>query len=144
MTFRKIINKSYLIIILSIIFSFVFPGCGLYYDYGDAGDSGEVEDGSGMFVKEVIDGDTIVLSNGSRVRLIGINTPEYGMYFFEEAREVLEAIVLEREVSLEKDITDKDKYGRLLRYVYTGNLFVNLEMGKRGFANAYTYPTDVK
>jgi micrococcal nuclease len=144
MTFRKIKSKSYLIIVLSIIFSFVFFGCGLYYDYEDAGDSGGVEDGSGILVKEVIDGDTIVLSDGSRVRLIGINTPEHGMYFFEEAREVLEAIVLGREVILEKDITDKDKYGRLLRYVYTGNLFVNLEMVKRGFANAYTYPPDVK
>src|SRR4030043_963995 len=144
MTFRKIINKSYLIIILSIIFSFVFPGCGLYYDYGDTGNSGEVEDGSAILVKEVVDGDTIVLSDGSRVRLIGINTPEYGMYFFEEAKEVLEAIVLGREVILGKDITDKDKYGRLLRYVYTGDLFVNLEMVKRGFANAYTYPPDVK
>jgi len=144
MTFRNKINKFYLIIILSIIFSFVFSGCGLYYDYGDTGDSGEVEDSSGILVKEVIDGDTIVLSDGSRVRLIGINTPEYGMYFFEEAKEVLEAIVLGREVTLEKDITDKDKYGRLLRYVYTGNLFVNLEMVKRGFANSYTYPPDVK
>ncbi len=144
MSFRKIINKSYLIIVLSIIFSFVFLGCGLYYDYRDASDSGGVEDGSGILVKEVIDGDTIVLSSGSRVRLIGINTPEYGMYFFEEAKEVLEAIVLGREVILEKDITDKDKYGRLLRYVYTGNLFVNLEMVKRGFANTYTYPPDVK
>ncbi len=95
-------------------------------------------------VKEVVDGDTIILSDGSRVRLIGINTPEYGMYFFEEAREVLEAIVLGREVVLEKDISDTDKYGRLLRYVYAGNLFVNLEMVKRGFANAYTYPPDVK
>jgi len=144
MTFRKIINKSYLIIVLSIIFSFVFSGCGLYYDYGDADDSGEVEDGSAILVKEVVDGDTIVLSDGSRVRLTGINTPEYGMYFFEEAKEVLEAIVLGREVILEKDITDKDKYGRLLKYVYTGDLFVNLEMVKRGFANAYTYPPDVK
>src|SRR4030042_4479056 len=122
MTFWKIINKSYLIIVLSIIFSFVFSGCGLYYDYGDNGDSGEVEDGSGILVKEVVDGDTIVLSDGSRVRFIGINTPEYGTYFFEEAREVLEAIVLGGEVSLEKDITDKEKYGRFLRYVYTGNL----------------------
>jgi len=37
-----------------------------------------------------------------------------------------------------------DKYGRLLRYVYTGNLFVNLEMVARGFANTYTYPPDVR
>ncbi|MFA5015256.1 MAG: thermonuclease family protein [Actinomycetota bacterium] len=144
MTFRKIINKSSLIIVLSIIFSFIFSGCGLYYDYGKAGDSDGIEDGSRNLVKEVVDGDTIVLSNGSRVRLIGINTPEHGMYFFEEAREVLGTIVLGKEIVLEKDISDKDKYGRLLRYVYAGDLFVNLEMVKRGFANTYTYPPDIK
>lgn len=144
MTFQKIINKSFLIIVLSVIFAFIFSGCGLYYDYGKAGDSDEIEDGSSNLVKEVIDGDTIILLNGSRVRLIGINTPEHGMYFFEEAREVLGTIVLGKEIVLEKDISDKDKYGRLLRYVYAENLFVNLEMVKRGFANAYTYPPDVK
>ncbi len=144
MTFRKIISKFYLIIIFSIVFLSIFSGCGLYYSYEDVGDSNGIEDGSGILVKEVVDGDTIVLSNGSRVRLIGINTPEHGMYFFEEASEVLETIVLGREVVLEKDISDKDKYGRLLRYVYAGDLFVNLEMVKRGFANAYTYPPDVK
>ena len=144
MTFQKIINKSFLIIMLSVIFAFIFSGCGLYYDYRKAGDSDEIEDGSSNLVKEVIDGDTIILSNGSRVRLIGINTPEHGMYFFEEAREVLGTIVLGKEIILEKDISDKDKYGRLLRYVYAGNLFVNLEMVKRGFANAYTYPPDIK
>src|SRR3972149_7840271 len=144
MTFQKITNKSYLILLLIMIFTAVLLGCGLYYDYGDAGGTSGVDGGSGILVKEVVDGDTIILLDGSRVRLIGINTPEYGMYFFEEAREVLEAIVLGREVILEKDITDKDKYGRLLKYVYTGDLFVNLEMVKRGFANAYTYPPDVK
>ncbi|MDD5622286.1 MAG: thermonuclease family protein [Actinomycetota bacterium] len=144
MTFRKIINKSYLIIVLSVIFLSIFSGCGLYYDYGKADNSDGIEDESGILVKEVVDGDTIVLSNGSRVRLIGINTPEHGMYFFEEAKEVLEAIVLGKEIVLEKDISNKDKYGRLLRYVYAGDLFVNLEMVKRGFANAYTYPPDVE
>ncbi|HEY4695533.1 MAG TPA: thermonuclease family protein [Candidatus Hydromicrobium sp.] len=144
MTFQKITNKSYLILLLIMIFTAVLLGCGLYYDYGDAGGTSGVDGGSGILVKEVVDGDTIILLDGSRVRLIGINTPEYGMYFFEEAREVLEAIVLGREVVLEKDISDTDKYGRLLRYVYTGDLFVNLEMVKKGFANAYTYPPDVK
>ncbi|MDD3819484.1 MAG: thermonuclease family protein, partial [Actinomycetota bacterium] len=88
-----------------------------------------------LIVKEVIDGDTIILSDGRRVRLIGINTPEHGMYFYEEAKEALEMIVLGKKVFLEKDVSEKDQYGRLLRYVYTGDLSVNMEMVKRGFAN---------
>jgi len=151
MTFQKITNKSYLFLLLIIIFICLLCGCGLYYDYGGGtstsevgGSIGKADSNTSFLVKEVIDGDTIILSDGSRVRLIGINTPEYGMYFYEEAREVLEAMVLGREVILEKDISGADKYGRLLRYVYAGDLFVNLEMVKRGFANAYTYPPDVK
>ncbi len=141
-----------LLILVTIITVFLY-GCGLYYDYGDyAGNNyedkttagGETEDLSGDLVKEVFDGDTIILSDGRIVRLTGINAPEYGMYFFEEAGQALRAMVLDKEVSLEKDVSDKDKYGRLLRYVYTGELFVNLEMVKRGFANCYTYPPDIK
>jgi len=144
MTFQKITNKIYLLPLLIIIFTSFLCGCGLYYDYGETGGTGEVDGDTSFMVKEVVDGDTIILSDESRVRLIGINTPEYEMYFYEEAREVLEAMVLGKEVMLEKDISIVDKYGRLLRYVYAGDLFVNLEMVKRGFANAYTYPPDVK
>lgn len=144
MTFQKITNKIYLLLLLIIIFMCFICGCGLYYDYGDNGSTGGADDDSSFLVKEVVDGDTMILSDGSRVRLIGINTSEYGMYFYEEASEVLEAMVLGKEVILEKDISSVDKYGRLLRYVYVGDLFVNLEMVKRGFANAYTFPPDVK
>ena len=95
-------------------------------------------------VEEVIDGDTIILSDGERIRFLGINTPEEGMYFYSEARDVLKIMILEKEVRLEKDISDYDQYGRKLRYVYHGDIFVNLEMIKRGFANIFTYPPDVK
>ena len=136
-----ILKKILLILTAAVLF--VMYGCGLYYyDYHENGN--EDESGSSYTVKEVIDGDTIVLSNGRRVRLIGINTPEHGMYFSDEAKEILEAMVLGRKVVLEKDISEVDKYGRLLRYVYVHDLFVNLEMVERGFANTYTCPPDVK
>jgi len=95
-------------------------------------------------VIKVIDGDTIDLKNNMRLRLVGINTPEKDMYFFEEAKVFMEILVLGKQVKLEKDVTDKDMYGRYLRYVYLPDIFVNLEMVKSGFANAYTYPPDVK
>lgn len=99
---------------------------------------------SAFTVTKVIDGDTIDLKNNMRLRLVGINTPEKDMYYFEEAKVFMEILVLGKQVKLEKDITDKDMYGRYLRYVYLPDIFVNLEMVKSGFANAYTYPPDVK
>lgn len=140
-------NKFFLILTLTtLFFLFCLSGCGLYYNWDDSlnGNNNQDNEKDGLFVREVIDGDTLVLSNSERVRLIGINTPEHGRYYFNEAKDVLEILVLGKEVKLEKDVTDRDMYGRLLRYVYVKDLFVNLEMVKRGFANAYTYPPDVK
>ncbi len=95
-------------------------------------------------VSKVIDGDTFSVAGGGRVRMMGINTPEVDQYFYEEAKEVLSLMIDKTGVFLERDISDTDKYGRLLRYVFAGDLFINLEMVKRGFANVFTVPPDVK
>jgi len=98
-------------------------------------------------VTRVVDGDTIHvgLSDGDwSVRLIGINTPETGQYYFEEAKDKMEELVGGKAVLLKKDVSETDRYGRLLRYVYLGDLFVNAEMVKEGYAQAATYPPDVK
>ena len=91
----------------------------------------------------VVDGDTIELAGGKRVRLIGIDAPERNEPLYGDARVALETMVLGKEVRLEKDISDTDRYGRLLRYVYVGDVFINLEMVRLGVAAAYTYPPDV-
>ena len=102
------------------------------------------------FVKRVIDGDTVELENGERVRYIGIDAPETVdprksvQCFGKEASLENKKMVEGKVVRLEKDISDKDKYGRLLRYVYQGDVFINLELVKRGYAHTYTYPPDVK
>lgn len=88
-------------------------------------------------VVEVIDGDTIRLENGELVRLLGINSPEKGQKFYEEAKSRLEELVKGREVLMEKDSRDRDRFGRLLRYVYVNGTFVNLVMVKEGLASAY-------
>ena len=101
-------------------------------------------------VAEVIDGDTIIISTGEKVRYIGINTPEIHHptkkveCFGKEASEKNRELVLGKEVRLEKDISDKDKYGRLLRYVYVGELFVNDYLVRNGFANVATFPPNVQ
>ncbi|MGM0365386.1 MAG: lamin tail domain-containing protein [Actinomycetota bacterium] len=123
-----------------ILSAALFAGCGILYEpeTGNAPQTGEDQ----CMVEYVIDGDTLV-AGGRRVRLLGINTPEEGQYFYEESRQALMVMVDGKAIRMEKDITDKDRYGRLLRYIYLGDLFVNLEMVKRGFANTYTYPPDV-
>lgn len=95
-------------------------------------------------VSRIIDGDTIELSTGQKVRLIGIDTPESGQPYFQEAKEALSSLILNKKVTMEKDVSETDKYGRLLRYIYLDDLFINEEMVRRGFARVYTYPPDVK
>ena len=101
-------------------------------------------------VKRVLDGDTIELENGERVRYIGINTPEIahpprGAEFFgPKAAEANRELVEGKRVRLEFDVQKRDRYGRLLAYVYVDSLFVNAELVKRGYAYAYTYPPNVK
>lgn len=159
--FKKLLKLLPELIIFSVLLCLVMTSCGIFsynFDYDSANDTGNLNNNASgnlennsvqssdkdYFVKEVIDGDTLILSNNERVRLLGINTPEHDQYYFEEAREVLEVLVLGKKIKLEKDITDKDVYGRLLRYVFTDNLFLNEEMVKRGFANNFTFPPDVK
>ena len=100
-------------------------------------------------VVHVIDGDTIELEGGERIRYIGMDTPEtvdprkpvqcFGLEASRKNKELVEG----KRVRLEKDITDRDRYGRLLRYVWVGDVFVNLELVRQGFAHSYSYPPDI-
>lgn len=99
------------------------------------------------WVVRVVDGDTIVVllrDKEEKVRLTGVDTPEQGRPYYLEAKRKTEELVGDRTVHMEKDIRDRDHYGRLLRYVYVDNLFVNAELLRQGYATVYTYPPDVK
>lgn len=94
---------------------------------------------------EVLDGDTIaVVIDGvaERVRLIGINTPEAGECFADEATAALATLVAGRSIRLESDTSDRDRYDRLLRYVWVDDLFANEELVFGGFAIARRYEPD--
>ncbi len=97
-----------------------------------------------LTVSYVLDGDSIQLSNGEEVRLIGINAPEVNGKCYEESKEELQNMVLGKQVTLESDVNDKDQYGRLLRYVYVDDTFVNLEMVRLGLAHKYEYGSNTK
>lgn len=99
---------------------------------------------------KIIDGDTFQISSGDTVRLICIDAPEKNQQGFEEAKQFLSDLILDKQVRLETDVSDKDAYGRLLRYAYvnssqTGNeIFVNKEMVKNNYAALFPYGNDTK
>lgn len=98
-------------------------------------------------VVRVIDGDTIEIAGGVHVRYIGIDTPEtYPVMepFGLEAKAKNIELVEGKLVTLERDVSDTDKYGRLLRYVYVDGLFVNGELVRLGYAEAVAYPPDTR
>ena len=95
----------------------------------------------------MVDGDTITIEGGYRVRYIGIDTPEIypqAEPFGREAWQANRRLVEGKEVRLERDVSETDKYGRLLRYVYVDGVFVNAELVKAGLAQAKAYPPDTK
>ncbi|KKS14312.1 hypothetical protein A2617_03910 [Candidatus Daviesbacteria bacterium RIFOXYD1_FULL_41_10] len=101
-------------------------------------------------VVRVVDGDTIEIAGGKTVRYIGIDTPEtvdprrpVGC-FGKEASDKNKELVEGRQVKLVKDVSETDKYGRLLRYVYVGDTFVNDFLVRNGFAKSSSYPPDIK
>lgn len=96
-------------------------------------------------VTNVVDGDTIDVSiNGAgyRVRYIGMDTPETGATCGAEATAANAALVSGQTVRLVRDVSETDRYGRLLRYVYVGDTFVNGALVAGGWADAVDYPPD--
>ncbi len=98
-------------------------------------------------VVSVHDGGTLTVLLAGRhekVRLNGIDAPELDQSpWGVKARDVLKALVGEKTVRLETDVTKRDQYKRLLAYVYIGDLFVNAEMIRQGQAVLYTVPPNV-
>jgi micrococcal nuclease len=96
-------------------------------------------------VKRVIDGDTLLLINGERVRLIGVDTPETKhpqkpvQYFGREAYLFTKQMIDGKEARFEFERQKRDRYGRLLAYVYLlDGTFFNAEIIKQGYGFAYT------
>jgi micrococcal nuclease len=117
---------------------------------GSALDGTAARDFETATVARVIDGDTVELGNGERVRYIGIDTPEtvhpekpvecYGPEATERNRELVEG----KSVELLGDGPDRDGFGRLLRFVFVDGTFVNAELVWEGFAHASSYGDETR
>ena len=101
----------------------------------------------------VVDGDTIHVRIGARVekvRYIGVNTPEVHHPTRgeepggREAAEVNRRLVEGQAVRLELDVQERDRYGRLLAYVRIGDLMINAELVRLGYAQVMTIPPNVR
>lgn len=110
---------------------------------------------SGVLVTKVVDGDTIEIEGGEKVRYLGVDTPETKdprkpvQCFGKEASNKNKELVEGKRVVLEKDVTNTDKYNRLLRFVFLdlGNgtrLFINDYLIREGYGQVLTIPPDVK
>ena len=91
-------------------------------------------------VAEVIDGDTVVFSSGEHARLIGIDTPERDQLFYDEAKEFLRNTLSDPNVTIEFDKDKRDRYGRLLIYLYLPDgTNVNDLLVENGLAKLYFF-----
>ena len=122
------------------------------------------EGSSIYYVERAVDGDTLKLSNGKRVRLIGVDTPEYhySKKLLKDASrsktdiktiqalgkissDFTKGLVEGKKVRLEFDVERYDRYGRILAYVYLEDgTFVNAEILKEGYGQVMTIPPNVK
>ena len=124
---------SYFFAALTISMLFFLSSCTNYLANNDC-----------IFAARIIDGDTFILQTDEKVRLIGIDTPEKKERYYFEATQELTSLISGKCLRLEKDISDKDEYGRLLRYVYVDNNFINEMMVEKGFAESFPFFPDVK
>jgi endonuclease YncB( thermonuclease family) len=132
---------------LYCVLSLALSACSFGFDTnvppatGGGGNTG----GDTATVTQIIDGDTIDVNlNGRtvRVRYIGVNTPESSEVCYREASQANSIFVSGKTVRLVKDVSDTDQYGRLLRYIYVGDLNVNAALVEQGYAEAVSYPPD--
>lgn len=115
-----------------VIFLIISTGI-LYWFWASAVEKQE------FFVERVVDGDTIELENGLKVRLKGINTPEKGNFFYEDAKSFLKKYEGEK-IGLVS--FGYDKYGRILGYIFYKDNLINKKILEEGLATLYFYEKD--
>lgn len=135
---------------LFVLAAAVMAACG-EIEFGALDDQGPAATRSAR-VERVVDGDTLKLAGGERVRLIGVDTPETKKpgspveCFGKAASKLTEDLVEGRAVDLAVDVEERDRYGRLLAYVTrrADGLDLNAELLRRGYATVLTVPPNVR
>ena len=119
-----------------IIIAILFITSGIfYYQITEA-----TTDTQTFQISRIVDGDTVKLTNGATLRLLGINTPEKNMPFFQEATDFLTILIQNKSVQVETHGTDR--YGRTLSYIFLNDENVNKQILTQGLATLYYYDKD--
>lgn len=126
-------NKKYRLVLVFLIFLLLI----FNYDFFNTELTKLLTDSEYALVTRVIDGDTLEIENGERVRLLGINCPEKGDKYYDEAKDFLESLTLNKTVRLEFGKKKYDLYDRTLAYIFVDEVFVNVKIVEQGFANIY-------
>lgn len=124
---------------LWLLIAFVITGIFYYSLVDNVSTTGNSIKKISVEVSRVIDGDTLELKNGEKVRLLGINTPEKKEFYANEAINFTKQL---ENQTVEIEILSKDKYGRNLGYVILNNKLFNEEILKNGYAHFYSYEDD--
>jgi micrococcal nuclease len=140
------LKKAAILILLPLL---VFTACEVEIEHSTSQTGGQNNPPSGSdetgVVTDVIDGDTIDVQIGQvgyRVRYVGVNTPERDESCYSQAADANRDLIEGQTVRLVKDTSNTDRYGRLLRYVYVGNTFVNRQLVNQGWGEAVLYQPD--
>ena len=153
---KKIVLILLAIILLVLIFNWVNPIFGglvsnvsnesALDDINIAYSKLDLENAEEVVVYKAVDGDTLELVDGRLIRYIGIDAPEIedNDCMSTEAKKANEVLVNGKTIKIIKDVSDVDKYDRLLRYVFVGKTFINEQLIKQGYARASNYPPDTK
>jgi len=126
-------RKREIILLIVLIIFFIF----INYNFTDNAIKNFLDESETVHVERIIDGDTIVVGNDTHVRLSGINTPEKGEKYYNEAKEFLTKIILNKTIVLEYGKEKYDRYDRELAYVFYKDANINLELVDEGYANFY-------
>lgn len=141
-------KQNLIILILLLIFFIITVSFYIIFNVS-LKDSQSDKDNPTITVARIIDGDTFEISSRETVRLICIDAPEKGRQGYNEAKQFLSDLILDKQIRLEKDVSETDEYERLLRYVYVNDsnnneIFVNKELVKQGYAILFPYGNDTK
>ena len=135
--------KENLLLLGGLVFLAIFISLSLFSFSVDESES-EREVFEEAVVTRVIDGDTFEIDSGEHVRFICVDAPERGMKGAEEASEFLTELIENKTVLLERDVSERDAYGRLLRYVFMDDVFVNRLLVRKNYATVFRYGNDTQ
>ncbi len=122
-------NISLLVFLIFLLFA-------VNYKFLDTKTTEFLEESDTGIVERIVDGDTLII-NGNSTRLLGINTPEKGEKYYQEAKDFLSKITLNKTVQLKYTNEKYDRYRRVLAYVFIDGKSINKELVDEGYANFY-------